>query len=38
MSEEYNDEEFSGLTYAQKLQLEELIIDTAFRNSFKVGY
>jgi excinuclease UvrABC helicase subunit UvrB len=36
MSEEYNDEEFSGLTYAQKLQLEELIIDTAFRNSFKV--
>ena len=36
MSEEYNDEEFSGLTYVQKLQLEELIIDTAFRNSFKV--
>tara|TARA_R100001463_G_C3428985_1_gene211194 strand:- start:70 stop:426 length:357 start_codon:yes stop_codon:yes gene_type:complete len=36
MSEEYSDEEFNGLTYAQKLQLEELIIDTAFRNSFKV--
>jgi len=36
MSEEYEDDDFNGLTYAQKLQLEELIIDTAFRNSFRI--
>ena len=36
MSEEPNEEELNGLTYAQRIQLEELIIDTAFRNSFKI--
>ena len=36
MSEEYEEEDYTGLSYGQKLQLEELIIDTAFRNSFKI--
>ena len=29
-------EEMDGLTLAQRMQVEELIIDTAFRNSFKI--
>ena len=33
---EGSDEEYNGLTYAQKLELEDLIVDTAFRNSFMV--
>ena len=43
MSREFNrddfegsDEEYNGLTYSQKLELEDLIVDTAFRNSFMV--
>ena len=36
MSEEYNEDEFNGLTYAQRLELEDLIVDTAFRNSFMI--
>ncbi len=34
--EEYREDENAGLTETQRLELEELIIDTAFRNSFKV--
>lgn len=39
MSEENNfheEEEDSGLTLSQKLELEELIVETAFNNSFKL--
>jgi len=36
MSEENNEDEFNGLTYTQRLQLEDLIVDTAFRNSFMI--
>tara|TARA_R110002012_G_scaffold126861_1_gene279012 strand:+ start:810 stop:1148 length:339 start_codon:yes stop_codon:yes gene_type:complete len=34
--DEYREDENTGLTETQRLELEELIIDTAFRNSFKV--
>ncbi len=32
----YEDQEESGLTLAQKLELEDLIVQTAFNNSFNV--
>ena len=36
MSEQYNEDEFNGLTETQRLELEDLIVDTAFRNSFMI--
>jgi len=36
MPEEFEDEENNGLSYAEKLKLEDMIVDTAFRNSFLV--
>ena len=29
-------EEFEGMTLQEKLEMEEMIVDTAFRNSFKI--
>jgi len=36
MSDELEDEENNGLSYADQLKLEDMIVDTAFRNSFLV--
>jgi hypothetical protein len=36
MSEENNSEEYNGLSEIERLELENMVVDTAFRNSFKV--
>lgn len=36
MSEENNGEEYNGLTEVERMELENLVVDTAFRNSFKI--
>lgn len=36
MSEEFEDEENNGLSYSEQRELEDMIVDTAFRNSFLV--
>ena len=36
MSEENNSEEYNGLSEIERLELENMVVDAAFRNSFKV--
>mgnify|MGYP003651053926 CR=1 FL=1 len=36
MSEENNSEEYNGLSEVERLELENMVVDAAFRNSFKV--
>ena len=36
MSEENNGEEYNGLSEIERLELENMVVDAAFRNSFKV--
>ena len=36
MSEEFNKDNELDLTLAQEIQLQDLIVDTAFRNTFKI--
>ena len=36
MQEDFGDEENNGLSYSEKKELEDMIVDTAFRNSFLV--